>query len=87
MDSTEEYDWEKYTELDELRSDGKISEEEYWKRRASLLAEEGSRPYRFDTEEDIISMVLFLASEAQDTYVYPVEHVADPKRMIQLGLH
>lgn len=82
MDSVEE----KYVELDELRYDGEITDEEYRKRRASLLAEEGTRPHRFDTEEDIISMILFLQSEAQDAHVYPVEYVADPKRMIQLGL-
>lgn len=46
----------------------------------------GLEPYEFHAEEDIGKLVDALVAGAKDTYIYPVTHVYNPRKMIQYGL-
>lgn len=74
---------DKLTDLDKLRNSRQIVDAQYYAKRDELIGKGG---YIFETDEDIIKVVDHLASRAEDTNVFPVRHVRDPRRMVQLGL-
>lgn len=73
-----------YTILDWSRHQDSITDDEYHKRRERYLR--GREGYTFSTDEDIVRMVDALSTGAKDANVFPVTYIADPRRMIQLGL-
>lgn len=74
----------KLTVLDSDRNLYRISEKAYQSRRRELVAP--GTGYTFETDEDIIEVVGYLAGQAKDESVFPVRRVRDPRRMMKLGL-
>jgi len=78
---------ERYTSLNRDRNDDNLTEDEYSQFRERYLQAHTGPVYTFDTEVDIVRIIDRLTAEAKDTNIFPVLHVYDPRRMIQLGLY
>lgn len=60
--------------------------EEYAENREAMIIRSGLPLLYFNSKEEIQAVVDELAAKAQDSYIYPVQYVKDPKMMIRLGL-
>ena len=76
-------DSQKFTYLDIDRRSGAITDKEYYAQRSGLLR--GRDAHVFDTMDDIIAVV-DLVTPGTGAFVFPVERVYDPRRMILAGL-